>query len=341
MLYVSRKLSGNRAAIIDTDDSVESIVSTKELNRLVNLGLQIQGVRTFGVPPCVSIAGIDVYQAEDCVTSKQVRTKLLRGVTITKSGSTITAIDWDDTIVDKDLQIRLSEYGTHCAECLFNVARVQPCVSPTFIIDNKIKIRRHSFDGAAYLRAKFDLRELGTDKDTIAGYVYQSMFTTSVGVGTELFKRVLDNDKRKECWVAYGVVRCGYNPGGKQFSYDASCFVARKIYKSLEVHSKKPLEFSYRHEAFAAMITWRRDSKGSEEFWNSKCQDYDAVRKVDNLAIFNVLKLVTELDLFYLSLFNFYLYFMKPVPEIKKLYVDFCNRAYPWLYLIDESLKGC
>lgn len=140
MLYISREFPNYTYAVIDTDDGKESIVSYKELNKCVQLGIEIKGVevrRSFGN---LDVSNVSVYHDANS-TVPQLKGRLLTGVDVKLVNGMINGIEWTSNEVKSGTRVVLSQYATVCADAIeFKKWGTNHIAHIVLVLDDKIKI---------------------------------------------------------------------------------------------------------------------------------------------------------------------------------------------------------
>lgn len=208
MLYVSRYIGQEQYGIVDTDDNVEEMADYFKICHLCQrVGLKIAGVDFDYFKR--SAGKIHVYQPKSTVTPLQVKTKTLKHIVVTVYKNIITSVTWNIEDITKPVSLRLSDFGTYCADFLLdavvktlaqgiiNADKYKPNQKVTIILDNKLEYSAGAFGSYGYdfsvldrINVVFDLRELDDERAT---RVYDMLFENSEVV---TFKNIVDNDER-------------------------------------------------------------------------------------------------------------------------------------------------
>ena len=206
MLYISRRaVLGNELAygVVDTDDDVETIVNTDGIEEAHRHGLTIRGVATHWV----SGDDINPYQPEGTFSPLQVKTRVMKKVSVGLYGSMITSVEWLFGVDNP--RIRLSDFGDSVADLVIygNVLSVTPV---TLVLDDKLKsITKYSFrietcsslhdtqvqmisraNGWKRLRVLFDVSEL-TNQEILDTF-YEQLFWYNQALAV-----TIDSEERK------------------------------------------------------------------------------------------------------------------------------------------------
>lgn len=218
MLYVSRRVGLGKVGIVDTDDSVETIVGMIELSSMLSsTGLDIKGIplrRTrLSFTDFRVMGAINVYQSDMYRTINQAKTKVLLHVDITLWRDMITGISWDNDEIDVPATIVLSNYARKCADLLFYNQKWSGVHKVTIVIDNFVDFTEDSFMSARNsqkvlqdgIGVRFDLREL-TD-DVKAFYVYKAV-ANCLAEYIDFPETIIDSDARmNDMMRRWGVMR--------------------------------------------------------------------------------------------------------------------------------------
>lgn len=325
MLYISR-FSGGKTGVMDTDDGKETMITRRELKEALELGVVIEGASTRivdkdGVRRIV-LSGLKVYQNPTTVSAKQVKTGFLKGVSVTVHADTITSVTWDDGKLVDNVRVRLSEYGTKCADNIF-AGSTRPGKRIVFVLDDNILIRANTFRRMNSW-VSIDITEVTNNRT--AKYVYKSV----KGRIDELGRAVIDNHKRFNLMYAIAAVRQG---------------VSANVEQTIEVLEALDSIF---YPEFAKLLDSRIDFIGGlhskelvkshvsairpyEEFWRGSSESFTDVIARDRLRVFHTLSSATTLNVNSLSSFCTYLSQFKPSERMMVLYVKLCKKANVWL----------
>ena len=329
MLYISKCRGKSKYEVIDTDDGVAEVVTYGQVVDAVRSGVDIKGVKCFikdGVP---YIQEVKVYQHQDSMTVRQTKAKVLAGVDIKLHNGEITSFNWVDSIVQPNVRIRLSDYGSKCADGIFETGMWKHKVPIIIVLDDKIKLRRQSLTGACQCsQLKIDVSEV-TDIKTL-NIVYKELIENAGRMST-VEEYAIDRYNRLEKVAIYGVVAHGHNPGGRVFSQEAIDFLENLLVESFEKLADSPLHFvsytSARDIAKDHIAGLRR----YEKFWRMNSNSYMAVRVHDDLRLLEVLSKTTTVNMQTAGNFLTFLYYFSPPSErVQQAYVKLCNRSNNW-----------
>lgn len=198
MLFVSRCVGREDYAVYDTEDGTEEIISYKALLKLVHhKPVDIKGI---SYSSGGAVRGIKVYQHPDYITGSQSKLSLLHSVQILTFKNIITGIRWDASRIQEPVSIRLSDFGSCCADrLLWGNLRAGRHVL-TLILDDKLKISKNVFSHPGYTNISskkkaygvvFDLRQL-----TNVDVVYSSLIENSEDIS--ILGNIRDIPERKD-----------------------------------------------------------------------------------------------------------------------------------------------
>lgn len=175
MLYISRCLSADSWGVVDTDDYTETRCTMSDLvEACVHHGLDIKGVvldsasvvdKSGEVFVTKFVKKIDVYQNPSFLKTSQVKSEFLKGISIKTSGTEIVSITAANMKENTFETIRLSDYGTRCANYILKGLVLPRDSRLVIVIDDKIKLSRFTFCGIADIPSVLlDLVELNNEK---------------------------------------------------------------------------------------------------------------------------------------------------------------------------------
>ena len=209
MLYISRYKYKDFVGIVDTDDGVEEFVDYYSLyNLCCDLGLEIVGVRTSVSDNALQyVDGADVYQPRSTLKPIQTKAKLMKHVDVKLYNALITSVLWDYERLVEPVVIRLSDFGSKCADCLLSGNVHAGTHKITIVVDDKVDIGEGTFKlredddsymGITGLGVALDVSEV-TDFSA-AKAIYNSFFFGSV---PELERSIIDIENRKKKMMRY------------------------------------------------------------------------------------------------------------------------------------------
>lgn len=182
MLFISRRVGYSGYGVVDTDDGVEEIVTGTALYDVPSeLRKSIKGVleNTEAAPQ----KAFRPWQDPDSRSLLQTKTSTLHNVDVTVWGDMVTDIVMRNTQIEV---IRLSDFGTRCADCVFVGNNRPKRHRLTLILDDKVELNLLSFKilqfadkyvnaGVSSIGVVFDLREVRKRLRT-REVVYHSLF---------------------------------------------------------------------------------------------------------------------------------------------------------------------
>lgn len=194
MNFISRYSDEQYYGVVDSETGRERIVGYVDLLNLVQSGIRVAGV---SVDPSVSmidgglrIQKVEVWEGLRPKNPQAIKLFSLSGVDIRVYKEYISYIGWEPSKLPFDVSIRLSDFGSICADRCFmwHGAEVAEPHHVTFILDDNIvmlacSIRLHAiFDNnPCNVRVCFDLTEVtsSTSAEYIYSMLYQYFFTGS------------------------------------------------------------------------------------------------------------------------------------------------------------------
>ena len=201
MLYISRYIGHDRFGVVDTDDDVETEARISDLYKAVKIfGLDIKGVGL--LKGHVTESTIKVYQPVETVTRLQVKTKSLQRVDVKTYGDMITSILWRPEDITEPVTIRLSDFGTSCADMLFSGNMKSGKHKVTVVLDDavtaqtdtfRVRFTDDSYVGIGGIGVVLDLHDISDDR--FAEPIYSVLF--DVRDYSERMRTVSDYEDRK------------------------------------------------------------------------------------------------------------------------------------------------
>lgn len=166
--------------VVDTDDGVENIVELSNLQYACETcGLHIEGVDTSRM---VLEDRIKIYQPDETVSQMQLKMRMLKHIDIKVYKSMITSIQIDAKAVKREVELRLSDFGTSCGDLIFTGNKHAGGLKLRLILDDKCDFNDYTFRlrttdisyiGVNGIGVEFDLTELC---DAKANKAYRTLF---------------------------------------------------------------------------------------------------------------------------------------------------------------------
>ena len=144
MLYVSRHDGINFYGVADTEDGSEEIVTRSKLIKCVEeLGMVIHGADF--LPYAKRVADTVPYQPKETMTQLQMKTKLVKFTEVKVYKNMVTSIHYRHKEIREPVTLRLSDYGSECADCILweNDQALRHVI--TILLDDKIKVGKFTF----------------------------------------------------------------------------------------------------------------------------------------------------------------------------------------------------
>lgn len=221
MLFISRHVGGfmeRRFGVVDTDDDTEEIVTYKEIEDIVNLGIDIQGVIAVLIDSKEGyrVTDISIYPNRLSNTLASVKAYTIYGIEINGWKGYISRIYWDAKRVTAPVVLKLSDFGDTLCDYLFSSVMIlsfnELLYDVTLVLDDSLEVFPNAFfvNGRKYT-IKFDKGHMVIDlrqvtKDSIARFVYEGMAKVIARNGSNSFCIIRDNEERynrmfRECQV--------------------------------------------------------------------------------------------------------------------------------------------
>lgn len=201
MLFISRRVSSTRYGVVDTDDDSEEFVEFSELNTACcELGIEILGVDVYRADTC-GIADIMPYQLPEKQSLAQLKMAMLFHVDIIVYKDVVVGIRWRQGEITSPVDIRVSDFGSSCAEYVLIDAEFCNEHVVTIILDDKVDFSAKSFQvykpffaGIEGAGAVFDLRAVSSDEKAYS--IYRGIYACPKGV--DPFNSIIDKPERME-----------------------------------------------------------------------------------------------------------------------------------------------
>lgn len=332
MLYVSRMVDYDKYGVVDTDDDVETVVTTKELSELVyKYGLDIKGTVKHEKAYLETLRNVIPYQDKRYYSPLQSKTKTLLGVDVRTYKGEIVRIMATGGVTKGDTEIRLSDFG----ERMSGRAVVQWDYNPAnlklvLVVDDKIQLEQPYPSVTSYGQI-WDIREM--KRESIAEAMYRELLNSPYIDYTVWGSHIRDSKDRESYWRAVHYL-------DQNVKDEKAYLLQLSTIKGLSSISEH-LGAMYRMEFttlahlgvdFIKDATWYKDNIVdfaspyivSDRFPFRPQRDYEWLR-VSFIRVFNLLKVSNEFSYYTVRRFeNFIRYY--PVPDdIKVLYVALCN----------------
>lgn len=314
----------------DTDDGVESIVGANEILRCVKtLGMEIKGIRVETHERKRDKVFAEVYQPPENITATQSKCSVLKGVNVMTNGDKITCIKWNkEADLGPAVSVRLSDYGTSCADYLFLWAGVVVNSKLTFILDDKITLSGKSLKYAAKCKVRVDIREV-TNKRTVE-LVYKAYARKGDIFNLDL---VIDNADRYNFRAVIDIISNGDASDELLEPFvdrHTGLRIAEKYRSEFRALSKCTFAFNKRIDEFGVFNICYRYSvqlgivNFDADFYSIKVKCAPSLRQI--LADF------TNCDSGAVNRFFNYILFIDEVPDdIQEMFASLCNNANRWL----------
>lgn len=176
MLFISRyvrNVDSINYGLVDTDTGIEEVVDWSHIWRLtIKQNAKIAGVDIVGNTVVMS-----VYQEPSTITLAQIKLKMLRYVDVKTYNGMVTSIKWDINKIKSPVRVRLSDFGTKCADyCMFENEGHADGLKVLLILDNKVTINKTFFDishvnNLTYHGVALDFTELD-DENAAKAYTF-------------------------------------------------------------------------------------------------------------------------------------------------------------------------
>ena len=205
MIYISRYIGRANYGVVDTDDDVEEEVGVAELTEATKyLGTVIKGADSVrrGGPLWLFIEKIRPYQPPDTLTQLQVKTSLLKHIDVLTYKSMVTSVFVHSEEITTPVTVRLSDFGSVCADGLFRGLNWTGRHTVTFVFDDNLSFMEYSFDlpvddsshslGVDGAGIMFDLRDV--NNSDLYRTVYSAVWDRN---DIEVERSILDRPERK------------------------------------------------------------------------------------------------------------------------------------------------
>lgn len=344
MLYISRRIGRNKFGIVDTDDYTEEVVDKYELAKLIELGIEVKGIKLLEThrrhgQPCYRVS-INVYQDAKYASASQAKMHALLGVTVNTSGTDITGISFSRERVADNVNVRLSDYGNKLADSVFFGAAYSSTPVVTLVLDDKIRVTQKALDRAFSTGFRFDIR--GVTNKRAANSVYGQWLTCGSASG-KLLDWIIDNPERQMYYEGLGVVIRNYEPSKTYVpSAAVNAFVSSYFQEEFENLAKSDFQYKCDKSARLSLSGYMRRTRSEvRDFWNGNELTYERVRALDEetTQTLTAICAISTCNVRSCNRLSMYLKYFTPTPEIKSAYVTLCVRANRWLIELGRSMR--
>lgn len=186
MLFISRYVGTGLYGVADTDDNTEEVVTKSVIEKSQASGVAIRGAE--------NIHNIRIYQPESTRTALQAKTITLSHIDVKTYGNKITSVDILSGIT-KPVTIRLSDFGTVCANYILMANKPATQHKVTIIVDDNVGFNKSTFWVAPSLSLRqqgiaLDIHELSDDTAIV---VYKGLYFR---LNNRCFDGLVDNKER-------------------------------------------------------------------------------------------------------------------------------------------------
>lgn len=219
MLFISRRFPNQKASksifgedllygVVDSDDGVEDRCDAGTLVNLISdYGIKIEGVNfrtSGGMQPVIDRSAIHVVQCDRWVKAEAVKLKMLHGVEVITFKDQITNISCN---ISRDVSVRLSKYGSSCANYVFYDSDIKGQGRLTVVLDNNIKLSKYTLWWLDNVNVLVDVTEV-TDEEKLKRIYFNFLSHHQFWEVTlfDYFKHIIDEPSRKEFYIARGLV---------------------------------------------------------------------------------------------------------------------------------------
>lgn len=198
MLYISRCIDFSKYGVVDTDDGVEEVVGLMDIIKMVrDTHIDIKGVVSDPDIICSDFGPgmIRPYQPAETMTALQAKTNLLSHVCVKTYGTMITSVCWRVDELREPVRIRLSDFGSSCADCILRENLLLGSKTVILVLDDKLSVTPKTFRLGRLMPSAVDIKEgIGVVFDMhevrnkrLASRIYFSLFEVCNGVSTDSF----------------------------------------------------------------------------------------------------------------------------------------------------------
>lgn len=341
MLYVSRKLNGNKYGVVDTDDDTETIVTEREL--LVycgSLNMKIKGVALKRFANSISIHSISIIQDPSRASLYQAKAKALLGVDIVIRKDEIVSILVNYEMAAEDTVIRLSDYAHYLSGAApIGWKPAHMFKSLRLIFDDKLEVVG-DITSIEPLGVCYDIREFSDD--AVVACMYKSLLKSNAVDYTMFADILLDRSDRHRFWVYVGIVNAT-GVDSRDDYLEGLKTVADRVEMSERVADFYKADFKEVGYSSVNLYIGREKVPGMlQDLFMSDwkllrdCTDYKVLRE-SFIGVFAFLKYCSVLNNQKLSRFWNFVQFFDVPKWVQSLYVSLCHNT---ILAIDAYIGG-
>lgn len=337
VLYVDEvDLSSNLVLIVDTEDGVSECVHIRGDEHSLEDCVCRYGLSIVGAEVAIDKSGNKVLSSvkptvpDGVLTAAQVKLKALTGVGLRIHGDRIVDICCKSKLYQREVTIRLSDYGVVCCDFMFRVISSNLKGKLTFILDDKLSFEHDSLEGL--LGVYLDLREV--TREDILDFVYSayaSKHNKLVGFAGQGFDYIIDHSDRLALRRAEFVISNGINMPDVTCSSD----IAQKVYERYCQEFKPILNMRFKWRSKLDGDTKGLAKRYSLQFYDARSHisDYDYLLSVFSPTVVNFVERFIECDWksFSLRRLNNYLLFFDTPGDIKSDFINMYKRLFKFL----------
>lgn len=345
MYYISRRVGVNRFGVIDTEDGHEDVLTGEEIQEAVlSLGIDIKGVESHfrprnGKPTNRKYVTISVYQNEECMQTRQIKLSVLQGLELKVNGDEITSVFWKSLKDKNPCTVRLSDYGTRCADYLFSEVKEYAYGAKSFltiVLDDKIEVKGKTFKNCGEYGIVVDIREVTNPRT--AECVYKELLTSRYMSATLLPTFVIDLPYRSDYWKAVCVLNRGFAASEKATHISQVVCDPKRVSGLIEKKFAKDFVSISKCSFALSSHASRSDAPKQYVIWLTKTNpevlvssDYLVFKQYCMRPLFRVLKYDSTCNKNVIHRFQNYVEFFDVSQEIRTALVKFCGRANDFL----------
>lgn len=329
MLYISRYLGSNQYGVVDTDDDVETVVDFAELTDIVTALLKIEGVSTrFNSLGVEYITTVRPYQDNQYYTALQAKTKALSGVDIRTWRDEIVFIRINGDVGDKDVYIRLSQFGKKINGYLPVEWSGKANHKVFLVIDDNINAVEMS-PCTCIMGVRMDIHECSDEQ--LVEYMYLELMSTGIFSEDKWGDYVIDKPERQQLYRCVALLNGGFMSESTFAEKLEQIGCSETVCKLIaDKYRMRFTTIAYaKYNATYLLIEHHRPDLISmirTEYSNRPfgVEHYEDLRK-SFIGIFKMLADAAAGDASTLQLFARFIKFFEVPTDIKELYVKLCN----------------